>query len=481
MDHTATAPTLFSRIFMILVVSLLATLIVSNIVWVKYYENRQQVTGKVLAEELAISMAATVSFFGALPHEYRHIVLQQLRSMGGARFFVSVNDAKIDIDSIPETTLSATITKEYSHALTSRLGDNIRGLTVTFARPESLKVFRDDVMFTDLPDRWVQNSLVISGNPPLLVAQVELKTNEWLYLASLLPDPYFLSRENNLLTTQTSFALILIVVLSMIFWFLTRWVTKPLAMLTEAARHLGKDPLHPLPVNPKGNREVGELAQAFNTMQQRLHRFIEDREKLFTAISHDLKTPITRLRLRAEFVSDATLRSQFVGDLLELETLVQGALQYAKGTHNAEELIPIDLIGLLLDIKENASLSGGEVQISGECQTPYPAMPSALKRCLSNVIENAIQYGERAYVTVDDADKQVRIDIRDDGMGIPEAEMGQLFEPFTRLSTAQNHHLGGTGLGLSISRNLAHAHGGELLIQNHPEGGLLVSIILPKN
>lgn len=465
---------------MILVVSLLATLIVSNILWVKYYENRQHESGKALAVELAVSMAATVNFFGALPHEYRHIVLQQLRSMGGARFFVSVNNAKIDIDSIPETALSAIVTHEYSSALTKRLGSKIRDLRVTFARPESLKVFHDDVMFTDLPDRWVQNALVISGSPALLVAQVEMETDEWLYLASLLPDPYFLERESTLLNTQTNFALILIVVLSMIFWFLTNWVTKPLAMLTEAARHLGKDPLHPLPVNLKGNREVGELAQAFNTMQQRLHRYIEDREKLFTSISHDLKTPITRLRLRAEFVTDATLRGQFIGDLVELESLVKGALQYAKGTHNSEDVIPIDIMALLLDIQENASLSGGEVVISGVCDAPYNAMPSALKRCLSNVIENAIQYGQRAYVSVTDTEKSVYIEVRDDGMGIPEAEMGQLFEPFIRLSTAQDRHLSGTGLGLSISRNLAHAHGGELQIQNHPAGGLAVSIILPK-
>lgn len=481
MDNRHREPTLFSRIFMILVGSLLTILIVSNILWVKYYEKNQLETAAILAEELAISMATTVNFFGALPLEYRHIVLQQLRNMGGARFFVSVNDSEIIIDSIESTNLSQTIIDKYTQELTVRLGGKIQQVIATFAPPESLKVFHDEIMFTDLPDRWAQNTLVLPGYPPLLVAQVQLDTDEWLYLAGLLPDPYFLDREKSLLSSQTFFVAMLIAMLSVIFWFLTKWVTKPLASLTEAARHLGKDPLHPVTIDTRGNREVADLAHAFNVMQQRLHRYIEDREQLFTSISHDLKTPITRLRLRAEFVSDARLRSQFVGDLVELEALVKGALQYAKGTHNSEALIPIDLMALLTNIQENLSLSGAEVLISGHCDITYEAMPSALKRCLSNVIENAVQYGHVAKVHVSDDEKNIHIAVKDDGPGIPESEMGHLFEPFTRLSTSNNIASNGSGLGLSISRNLAHAHGGELHIANAPEGGLCVTIKLPRN
>jgi signal transduction histidine kinase len=479
MERETQTPTLFSRIFLILVGSLVTILVASNILWVKYYESNQRESAAILAEELAISMSTTVNFFGALPHEYRHIVLQQLRSMGGARFFVSVNDSEIAISSSQPTALSDIIINEYTQALRVRLGSKIRQIIVNFAQPQSLKVFHDEIMFTDLPARWVQNSLILPDNPPLLVAQVQMDTNEWLYLAALLPDPYFLDRENNLLSTQTLFVLTLLLVLSVIFWFLTKWVTKPLASLTEAARHLGKDPLHPVTIDTQGNREVADLAHAFNVMQQRLHRYIEDREQLFTSISHDLKTPITRLRLRAEFVSDTQLRSQFIGDLVELEALVKGALQYAKGTHNSEALIPIDLMALLANIQENLSLSGAEVLISGHCDMTYEAMPSALKRCLSNVIENAVQYGHVAKVHVSDNEKNIQIVVNDNGPGIPEAEMGKLFEPFTRLSTSAN--LSGSGLGLSISRNLAHAHGGELFVSNAADGGLSVTILLPHN
>lgn len=457
---------LFSRIFFILFFSLFATLIISNIVWVRYYETRQIETATTMSEELANSMATTVNFFGALPKDYRHIVLQQLRNMGGARFFVSVNDELISIDSINDSELSSKIKQDYSKVLRERLGQKLIDLDVNFASPEKLKVFKNDVMFTELPDRWVQNSLIIEGTPPLLVAQVKLETDEWLYLAALLPDPYFLERKVDLLGGQLLFAILLMLILTVIFWLLTGWVTGPLLKLSRAARQLGKDPLHQVELNPTGTQEIKELANAFNMMQLRMHRFIDDREHLFSAISHDLKTPITRLRLRTELLDNDVLKRKFISDLLELEGLVKGALQYSKGTHSAEPLTPIDIMSLLNEIKEDMALMKAKVKITGNITELYEAKPLALKRCLSNVIENAAFYGKKAHVNVNTVDQEIQINIKDSGKGIPEDQLKNVFKPFTRLEVSRNKNTGGNGLGLSISRNLAHAHGGQLKIRN---------------
>lgn len=470
---------IFSRIVLTLVISIFLTQVGSNLVWSHYYEGRQSVQARALAIELANSVASTVNFFGALPKEYRHIVLQQLRNMGGARFFVSVNDEKIDINSIDPTTMSDMIKKEYSESLTKLLGQKLYDLDVQFAEPQNLRVFKNNVRFIELPDRWVQNSLVLEGNPPLLVAQVKLQTDEWLYLAALLPDPYFLSRKDRLNNNQWLFALIFGLVLSVFFWWLARWLTRPLLNLSKAAIRLGKDPLHPVKLETSGTREIQQLSRAFEKMQRRLHRFIDDRDHLFSAISHDLKTPITRLRLRSEMLEDEVVRQKFNQDLMELEELVKGALLYSKGINSTEDHIPIDITALLGDINNDLMLKGVQFQIEGNINTYFECRPLELKRSLSNVIENAFNYGSEAFVKLVETDSHIIIYVKDRGPGIPESQLDVVFKPFIRLESSRNRNTGGTGLGLSIARNLIHGHGGTLDLSNHTDGGLLVTISLP--
>lgn len=258
-----------------------------------------------------------------------------------------------------------------------------------------------------------------------------------------------------------------------------RWVTRPLKTLAQAAENLGED-IHRPPLDESGPVEVSRAARAFNTMQERLAKFIRDRTRILAAMSHDLKTPITRLRLRTELLDNPELRAKFAKDLEEMESLVATTLDFMRGLDN-RETHPVDVMALLESLQEDAREVGGEVRIEGSARAPFPANPQTLKRCLGNLIDNAIKYGKSATLAVEDAADALRIRIRDRGPGIPEAELERVFEPFQRLEASRSRDTGGTGLGLSIARNIARAHGGELTLHNLAAGGLEATLTLPRH
>jgi signal transduction histidine kinase len=258
-----------------------------------------------------------------------------------------------------------------------------------------------------------------------------------------------------------------------------RWVTRPLKTLAEAAQNLGEDINRP-PLDEHGPLEVSRAARAFNTMQQKLVKFISDRTRIFAAMSHDLKTPITRLRLRAELLDEPELRAKFEKDLQEMEAMVGAALDFMRGLDHEEQARPIDVMALLESLQADAREMGGDVRIEGVAQAPYRGHAQALKRCLSNLIDNAVKYGKSATISVEDSAGQLRICVRDEGQGIPEAELERVFDPFYRLESSRNRSTGGTGLGLTIARNIAQAHGGELVLRNRPAGGLEAVLTLPR-
>ncbi len=259
-----------------------------------------------------------------------------------------------------------------------------------------------------------------------------------------------------------------------------RWVTRPLKTLAEAAEKLGADINRP-PLDEQGPLEVGRAARAFNTMQQRLATFINDRTRVLAAMSHDLKTPITRLRLRAELLDDAQLRAKFVGDLEEMEAMVSATLDFMRGLESREPAQPLDVMALLESLQEDAREVDGKVEIEGKTLKPYHGHPQALKRCLSNLIGNAVQYGKAATIKVTDSAGRLQICIRDQGPGIPANELERVFEPFHRLEASRSRDTGGTGLGLSIARNIARAHGGDIVLRNLPQGGLEAELTLPRS
>jgi signal transduction histidine kinase len=221
------------------------------------------------------------------------------------------------------------------------------------------------------------------------------------------------------------------------------------------------------------------VVAAFNRMQERVTRYLVERGLLLSAISHDLKTPITRLRLRAEMMQDAELRSKMLRDLDEMQAMVGATLDFFSAVGKERTRQPVDIGALIDSVCEDRREAGQALSVQGAAHGPYPADPQALRRCLENLIENAVRYGARADIRIEDSAERLTIQIRDRGPGIPERELERVFEPFYRLDDSRNMASGGTGLGLSIARNIARWHGGEVRLSNGA-AGLVAELALPR-
>ncbi len=279
------------------------------------------------------------------------------------------------------------------------------------------------------------------------------------------------------LNTVALTALIIALVLGASIWAL-RGLTAPYAVLAAASERLGRD-INAEALPERGPREVRAAAHAFNLMQERLKKSFADRDQLVAAISHDLRTPTTRLRLRAEFIDDPDQRARMLADLDEIETMTRSVLAFASGSAQPEARETIDLVSLLRSLCDD--LPGATLCLSSDTpgRVGYWAQPVALRRCIANLIDNAIKYGSAARVALSVDRSAVRIVVDDDGPGIPAAETENVFRPFRRLEVSRNRETGGTGLGLTIARAVARAHGGDVVLSNRPGGGLRAEVVLP--
>ncbi len=282
-------------------------------------------------------------------------------------------------------------------------------------------------------------------------------------------------------TTTLRLALTLAVLLAtviVISLIAVRWVTGPLTVLADAAEKLGENINRP-PIPEAGPAEVQRAARSFNAMQQRLSRSMAERSRVLTAMSHDLKTPITRMRLRTDMLEDEAVREKFDRDLAEMEQMVTQTLEFMRDATDTEPVQRVDLTALLESLQGDYEDMGKEVRISGRVSRPLAARPVALRRCLTNLVDNAVRYGVRATIDVAEEAGCVVVRVLDEGPGIPEAELERAFEPFFRGDASRSRETGGFGLGLGIARNIARAHGGELTLRNRPEGGLAATLTLP--
>ncbi|MEQ9448560.1 MAG: ATP-binding protein, partial [Rhodospirillaceae bacterium] len=245
-----------------------------------------------------------------------------------------------------------------------------------------------------------------------------------------------------------------------------------------AAERLGLD-VTAEPLSEEGPSEVRRAARAFNTMQTRVKRFIQDRTHMLAAISHDLRTPITRLKLRAEFIEDDQQREKTLRDLDEMEAMISATLAFARDDAANEPVSHIDVAAVLASICTDQAAAGHDVTYAGPDSFQFVARSIALKRAVNNIVDNAVKYGDRARVTLEPHADEVRIYIDDDGPGISDADRERVFEPFTRLESSRSRETGGTGLGLTIARNAFRSMGGDMDLENRPEGGLRANISLP--
>ncbi|WP_313739165.1 ATP-binding protein [Pseudomonas sp.] len=465
---------LLGRMLLLTLLVVLLAQGLSSLIWVAQLRASQLQGLQASARSLAHSMSASVSYFRSLPVAYRPMVLDQLRSMGGTRFFVSLNDRPLDMPSLPATARKQAVIEVFDQVLHERLGAQT-DFTVEFVTPQELRIFNSGLKLDELPRSWAHYALTLEPlNPPVLVIQIPLAEHEWLYIASLLPEPYTSLEEQGLPRQQIGFVGLTTALLLLFIGLLVHWQTRPLKRLARAARDLslGAD-VAPL---AGGGSEVVEVTRAFNSMRERISRYLTERSQLFSAISHDLRTPITRLRLRVELLEDEQAQRTFNRDLDELELLVKGALQCVKDTDIHENIEPIDL-NQVLEILAEPYLRDGRITLEGRALAPYPGKSLALRRCIGNLIDNAIKYGERAHLRILDSATGFVLQVDDCGPGVPQQRLEQVFEPHFRLAVQQQ----GYGLGLGIARNIAHSHGGEVSLLNLRQGGLRVTLSLPRS
>ncbi len=297
---------------------------------------------------------------------------------------------------------------------------------------------------------------------------IALAGGSWLNVGTRFERPPLQSS----LASNISFAVTAGLLLVASFWFLLSRLTGPLNNLANASERLGRGAGEgDLPV--VGPKEVQDLTHAFNTMQDRLTRFVSDRTQMLAALAHDLRSPLTALRVRAEMVDDEDTRASLVTSSEEMQQMVDATLDFAKGVGQHEDVQSIDLHDLI------TGMGLDEVQMNSEGPLIASVKPSAMRRAMRNLIENAIRYGNEARVSWERSGDDVVIAVDDNGPGIPENQLEAVFGPYVRLETSRSQETGGHGLGLSIARSIILEHGGSILLKNRVDAGLRAEITLP--
>lgn len=302
---------------------------------------------------------------------------------------------------------------------------------------------------------------------------VQLPDQRWLNAATTLRTPPLIWAVPSFTALAvTALALVIVVVV------MVRRIVRPMQRLASAADRLGRgEAVAPLPA--EGPDEVRRTTRAFDRMRERLQRFVNDRTRMLAAISHDLRTPLTTLRLRAEFIDDPEVQEKMLATIEEMGAMVEATLAFAREEAAREDTRTVDLAAMTDSVCADFADTGHDVTCAAEGRMPIACRPVGLRRAIRNVVENAVRYGTRARVTVEKSDAGYRITVDDDGPGIPEDDQDRVFEPFLRLEQSRGKEGGGIGLGLSIVRSIVHAHGGTVTLKNRDSGGLRVTLMLP--
>ncbi len=381
-------------------------------------------------------------------------------------YLLSANRPGIRLEEAPDQPPTAAVPSAFTAALAARIGKQYQLRTVA-ARPAACDVPRVQYsMFWPTERVWPGVCESIT---------VRMRDGEMLRLQILPPASSVLAELGDY---RLIFALFLISITALAY-LVARMTTRPLKQLAQAAKDLGNDINHPQ-LELAGASEIRQASAAFNAMQARIRQHIFQRTQMLAAITHDLQTPLTRMRLRLEKVSDPELKERLLGDLSATQEMVREGLDLARSMDTSETMQPLDLDSLLGSVCCDATDAGQQVEVKGHAGMALMGRPMALRRCLVNLIDNAVKYGQRANVAVENTGGAARIQIRDNGPGIAPGELARVFEPFYRVESSRSRESGGTGLGLTIARNIAEQHGGNIALANHPDGGLQVTLVLPQ-
>lgn len=426
--------TLFGRIVLLIAGGLVLAQLIGAVM---HLTERQRTIGTTVGKEFAQRIAAIYRAIDSQADSERQGLAERLSTPRQHLSVVAAAPA-------PESTMAAP--SEFHSRLAEVLGQEIGIRPVTLPR---IGAFAFDVY-------------------------LELKSGGWLRVEGSAPKEIFAWPVH-----LFGYLALMLAVVIVLIWYVARMTVRPLTRLAQAARGLGEDLRQP-PLPEDGPSEVREAAQAFNAMQKRIRHDIEERERFLAAVSHDLKTPVTRLRLRSELLADENLRERNLRDLDEMQLMLTSALDLLRGKAVDEAVGPIDMVALLESLTDDQAESGHEVSLTTPASARFAGRPQALRRAIGNLIENALKYGAHAAVTLEADDAGVCIVVEDDGPGLPDEELDKVFEPFYRAEPSRNRETGGVGLGLAIVRQVARKHGGNVTLTNRPGGGLRAMLWLPR-
>jgi signal transduction histidine kinase len=477
--------TIVARTTLMLFVGILIAQILGTWLWVGQLKSSERDRLAEVSQSMGSRIGQTIGFFGQLPKQYRHVVLDQLRDMGGTRFFVSVNKKYIDLVPIAESEFSVLVRdnlqksmfEQMLHNSASNKAGQIENLNITFVDFDNLKILTGDNLMVSLSPEWKRFTLLEPGDDsPFVVVQFPVDAEEWMYLAAVVPKGELLlgfDWLNGERLFNLSAVSLTVLLLTLLFVY---WMVMPLKLLAEQANLLGKG-RNPRRIEEKGSKEMVATIKAFNSMVRRIQKFISDRERSFAAISHDLKTPLTRARLRVEEINDNSVKENLIGDLEYLETMVKGSLQIMTDGIEHENTSVIDLNDLLGGILKKEEILGLPVKLNMEENMTMKGRPVAIERLFSNLINNAMNYGKGVEVKGHIESNGIVIEIIDKGPGLSDTDKENVFKPYYRLEhkPSDTH----SGLGMGIARNIANIHGGELELKDRPGGGLIVEVYFP--
>jgi signal transduction histidine kinase len=305
---------------------------------------------------------------------------------------------------------------------------------------------------------------------------VRLDNDDALVFDATTGDPLW-----RLLFTSTALVLTIVLVFVLLLSvYAVRWIIAPLAAVARAAQSFGRSPQDNQTIGNKGPREITQVADALNEMRTRIRALLDDRTRMLAAISHDLRTPLTRLRLRAERVNEESLRDGMLADLVNVSRMLDETLDYLREGGKCEAMCRIDLPSVLQTICWDFADVGHAVSYQGPSRLAWVVQPRALTRAIANIVENGVKHGSTVTVTLrTERLQRIEIEIADDGPGIPVTLRGKVFDPFFKADNARAQNSGGFGLGLSIAREIVKRHGGDIALLSRQPVGLAVQIFLP--
>ena len=484
--------TVVARMTSVLFIGILVAQVLGTWLWVEQLKSSEKERMAEISQELGYNIAQAVGFFEKLPNQYRQETLVQLRQNGGtfldfgSEFFVSVNKDYISLNSIAKTEFSSLVSDNLEKTLFSQVGQ-VEDLIIRFVRFSDTRI-----MSPNGPQEGLTNSHILAPlspiwrslglqapdpDNPLAIIQFRLKNqSEWMFLATIIPKGELLLSYDWVNGERIFTSSLVSLTMLLITFLFVRWLVSPLQSLAHQADLLGKGRF-PRQLDETGSKEMVATIQAFNSMARRIQKFIADRERSFASISHDLKTPLTRARLRIEGIEDESIKADLTGDLDYLETMVKGSLQIMTEGVEHENTSKIDLTEMLEAILRKEEILGLPIKVNIDGKITMKGRSVALERLFSNLINNALTYGQGVEVTGQKKKTGIFIQIKDKGPGLSDVDKEKVFKPYYRLeSKLSDSH---SGLGMGIARNIANVHGGELELKDRKGGGLIVEVYFP--